>query len=121
MNPAIARRNVERQIQRNPTDIWIKRIVEADDGAGGTIRQEIMLPVQTVRVFMGTYSQSKEIATEAVQMQIQRWGMLARWDADIQLGDVFTAQGRSFRIRDIDQVATGGDVIALHVDLEEVS
>ncbi|HHY47098.1 MAG TPA: hypothetical protein GX506_07360 [Firmicutes bacterium] len=121
MNPAIARRNVEKQIARNPTDIWIKRIVEMGDGAGGTIQQEITLPVQIVRIFLSSLGQTREIATEAVQMQVQRWGMLARWDADIQVGDTFTAQGRSFRVRGINQAATGGEVVALHVDLEEVS
>lgn len=121
MNPAVARRNVARQIARNPTDIWIKRVVEMDDGAGGTIRQEVALPAQTVRLFMSSLGQTRGVATEAVQMQVQRWGMLAGWDADIRAGDAFTAQGRSFRVRDIDQAATGGEVVALHVDLEEVS
>lgn len=121
MNAMLARRLVEQQIARNPTEIQITRMLKVDDGAGGTIRQTVTLPAQTVRLFMSSLGQTKQSTTEAAQVQVQRWGMLTRWDAEVQPGDTFTIGSRPFRVVDVDPVRTGGEVVSLHADLEEVS
>ncbi|HOB44153.1 MAG TPA: hypothetical protein PKH75_13425, partial [Bacillota bacterium] len=88
MNVAQARRNVERQIARNPTNIVIKRTQEVDDGAGGSYRETVELPAQTVRIFMSSM-QAQTVSKVGGQIQTQRWGLLATWDADIATGDEF--------------------------------
>lgn len=120
MNAAQARRNVERNIARNPTSIELKRIVDVDDGAGGSYKGEVELPAQTMRIFMSGMSQQK-VVSEGGQLQVQRWGLLAKWDADIQADDTFDVDSRQFRVRSISPARTGGQVVSLQVDLEEVS
>ena len=123
MNVAQARRNAERQIARNPSSIVIKRSREVDDGAGGSYRETVELPAQTVRIFMSTLAgtDAKDSTGLGGHIQTQRWGCLAMWDADIDKGDTFTHQGRQFRIRSISPASTGGQTTAIHADLEEVS
>jgi len=88
MNVAQARRNAERQIARNPTNIVIKRTQEVDDGAGGSYRETVELPAQTVRIFMSSM-QAQTVSKVGGQIQTQSWGLLATWDADIATGDEF--------------------------------
>ena len=158
MNAMQARRNVKRQIARNPTNIVIKRTQEVDDGAGGSYRETVELPAQTVRIFMSSM-QTQTVSKVGGQIQTQSWGLLATWDADIATGDEFqTARptghrewvflsptfpvyaiiltgeatvvttreaqlvdGRRFIVRTVSPASTGGAVIAIHADLEEVS
>jgi len=141
MNVAQARRNVERQIARNPTNIVIKRTQEVDDGAGGSYRETVELPAQTVRIFMSSM-QAQTVSKVGGQIQTQRWGLLATWDADIATGDEFQVRewvflsptfpvyaiiltgevdGRRFTVRTVSPASTGGAVTAIHADLEEVS
>lgn len=120
MNVAQARRNVERNIARNPLSVIIQRgVIEKPDGAGGTIIEPVMLPDQTVRIFMSAMG-AQSTAKEGGQIQVQRWGLLAKWDADIQADDTFDVDSRQFRVRGISPVRTGGQVVSLQVDLEEV-
>lgn len=123
MNAMQARRNVERQIARNPSSIVIRRTREVDDGAGGSYRETVELPAQTVRIFMSTLTgtDAKDSTGLGGHIQTQRWGLLAAWDADINKGDTFTHQGRQFRVRSIGPASTGGQTTAIHADLEEVS
>lgn len=123
MNVTQARRNAERQIARNPASIVINRLTETDDGAGGTIKTPVELPAQTVRIFLSAMSQTRTTGTvsEGGQIQVTRWGLLAKWDADIQVDDTFTHNGRRFRVRSVTPVAIGGQVVSRQVDLEEVS
>lgn len=118
MNVVQARRNVARQIARNPTEIVITRMVEADDGAGGVVRKAVELPAQTVRIFVSSMSEQC-ITKEGGQVQKQRWGLLAGWDADIQPGDMF--QSGRFRVCGATRVTTGGEVASWQADLEEVT
>lgn len=121
MDPEIARRMTEANIQRDPIRIVIERFISEDDGAGGTRQSQKDLPPQTVRIFRTMLGTSREAAKEGGQLQVQRWGLLARHDADITKGDPFEALGRRFRVADVDPATTGGQTHALHVDLEEVS
>lgn len=123
MNAMQARRNVERQIARNPSSIAIKRSQEVDDGAGGSYRETAELPAQTVRIFMSTFAgtDAKDSTGLGGHIQTQRWGLLAMWDADVVKGDVFTHLGRQFRVRSISLASTGGQTAAIHADLEEAS
>ena len=120
MNAAQARRNVERQIARNPSSIAIKRMREVDDGAGGSYRETVGLPAQTVCIFMSSM-QAQTVSTVGGQIQTQRWGLLGLWDADIVKGDEFQVDGRRFTVRTVSPASTGGAVTAIHADLEEVS
>lgn len=121
MNAVTARRNVARQIIRNPVNIVITRSAnEVPDGAGGTIRESVNLPAQTVRIFMSTMG-AQSTAKEGGQIQVQRWGLLAKWDADIQPDDAFTHNGRQFKVRSVIPVTTDGQVVGYQADLEEVS
>lgn len=120
MNVAQARRLAERNIARNPTSIVIRRIQDIDDGAGGSYKGEVELPAQTMRIFMSGMSQQK-VVSEGGQLQVQRWGLLAKWDADIQVDDKFEVDGRAFGIRSIFPIRTGGEIVSCQVDLEEVS
>lgn len=120
MNVAQARRNAERQIARNPTNIVIKRTQEVDDGAGGSYRETVELPAQTVRIFMSSM-QAQTVSKVGGQIQTQSWGLLATWDADIATGDEFQVDGRRFIVRTVSPASTGGAVTATHADLEEVS
>ena len=120
MNAMQARRNAERQIARNPTNIVIKRTQEVDDGAGGSYRVTVELPAQTVRIFMSSM-QAQTVSKVGGQIQTQSWGLLATWDADIATGDEFQADGRRFTVRTVSPASTGGAVTAIHADLEEVS
>lgn len=119
MNATQAKRNVAWQIGRNPADIVITRTTETSDGAGGVTKKPKTLEAQTVRIFMSSSSE-QQIVNEGGQIQVQRWGLLASGDADIELDDVFTFDSRSFRVRSILPARTGGQTVALHVDLEEV-
>ena len=123
MNAMQARRNVERQIARNPSSIVIQRTQEVSDGAGGSYRETVELPAQIMRIFMSTFASTdaKDSTGSGGHIQTQRWGLLAMWDADIDKGDTFTHQGRQFRIRSISPASTGGQTTAIHADLEEVS
>lgn len=121
MNVVQARRLAERNIARNPTSIVIKRIVDVDDGAGGSYKGEVELPAQTMRIFLSSMNQTKDVVGEGGQLQVQRWGLLAKWDADIQVDDKFEVDGRRFRVRSISLVRTGGVIVSHQVDLEEVS
>lgn len=123
MNAMQARRNVERQIARNPSSIVIQRTQEVSDGAGGSYCETVELSTQTVRIFMSTFAgtDAKDKGGVGGQIQTQRWGLLAIWDADIVKGDVFTHQGRRFSVRALSPASTGGQTTAIHADIEEVS
>lgn len=121
MNVVQARRLAERNIARNPTSIVIKRIQDIDDGAGGSYKGEVELPAQVVRVFLSNLGQTKDVVGEGGQIQVQRWGLLAKWDADIQVDDKFEVDGRRFGIRSVFPVRTGGEIASYQADLEEVS
>lgn len=123
MDVEAARRRARLQIQRNPTDIWIQRKSVVDDGAGGVLAQEtVALSVQTVRIFSPIVrTQTKQVSSEAGQFQVQTWGLLAEWDADIQPDDRFSAMGRNFRVIETVPKHAGGGVVSLEVDLGEVS
>lgn len=121
MNAVQARARVEQQIMRNPAGIVIRRSAEVSDGAGGSHRVTLELPAQTVRVFMAAYAGAREALGVGGHIETQRWGLLARWNADIRDGDEFAHGGRQFRVRAISPASTGGEATAIHAELEEVS
>lgn len=120
MNPNQARRTVKGHIKRNPTSIEIQRIQETDDGAGGVIKTTITLPAQIARVFM-TETNAIDATNEGGIVQSHRWSLLAEHDADVKRGDTFQHLGMTFRVQDVNPASTGGEVVALHAALNEVS
>jgi hypothetical protein len=120
MNVNLARKSLARNIARNPTTIVIQRgVMEKEDGAGGSIKVPNILPSQTVRIFISSLDH-KQTAKEGGQIQVQRWGMVATHETDIQKGDTFSVNSRKFRVRGITETSTAGQLIGFQVDLEEV-
>lgn len=111
-------------IARNSTGIVITRYPMIDDGAGGEYpdTQNLqILPVQNVRIFMSSFSEAQNRTNEGGQIQVQRWGLLAKWDADIKKNDIFAVKDQTFRVFDVNPVRYAGEVVSLQVDIEEVS
>lgn len=120
MNVMQARRNVERQIASNPSSIALRRSRDVSDGAGGSYRETMELPAQTVRIFM-TAAASTEAAGVGGHVRAVGWGLLGAWDADIAAGDEFAHRDRRFRVRSVNPASTGGQVTAIQAEIEEVS
>jgi hypothetical protein len=119
MSAAQARRLVERQIARNPSEIEMLRTELQETPGGGTKRVASTLPTQTMRIFLSSMK-AENIVQEGGTFQVQRWGLLARWDADIQRDDEFTHDGRQFRVRSVLPVSKDGMRTGYQADLEEV-
>lgn len=113
-----------KNIAQNPTAIVITRYPLVDNGLGGSYRDTQnpqTLPVQDVRVFMTSWSAPQTKVSEGGVIQTQKWGLLARWDADIEKEDEFTIDNQTFRVVDVNPIRYLGEVVSLQVELEEVS
>jgi len=108
-----------RAIAENPVDIAIHRVEVVDDGAGGNLRQEIDLPPFVGRV-VPSRIQPRLNVTEAGQLRTFDWLLLAPHDADVRVGDTFTAHGKVFRIKRVIDRRLAGEVFAVHAYAEEV-
>lgn len=118
----IRREAVKRSIDMNPVDIEITRTVYEDDGAGGKrALPPVLLPPQTVRIFLTFSNQARDVSNEAGQMYTHKWGLLAAHDADIKKGDVFIDGDRKFKVKHMPTpVGLKGAVVSLQAELEEV-
>ena len=119
MNTSQARRLTERSIARNPSTITITRMMSTPKPGGGQQQTPVDVEPQTVRIFLSSMT-AQDVVQEGGQLQIQRWGLLARWDADLQADDEFTHDGREFRVRSVLPVSRGGARTGYQADLEEV-
>jgi len=108
-----------RAIAENPVDIVIHRVEVVDDGAGGHSKQETDLPPFVGRV-VPSRTQLRMSVTEAGQLQTFDWLLLAPHDADVRVGDTFTAHGKVFRIKRVIDRRLAGEVFAVHAYAEEV-
>ena len=111
-------------IARNPSAIVITRYPLIDNGLGGSCRDTQnpqTLPTQDVRIFMTSWGSPRTSTSEGGVIQIQKWGLLARWDADIEKEDEFTIDNQTFRVVDVNPIRYLGEVVSLQVELEEVS
>ena len=111
-------------IARNPSSIVITRYPLVDNGLGGSYRdtqKPETLPAQDVRVFMTSWGSPRTSTSEGGVIQIQKWGLLARWDADIEKEDGFSIGNQTFRVADVTPIRYLGEVVSLQADVEEVS
>jgi len=108
-----------RAIAEDPVEITIHRVELVDDGAGGHIKQETDLPPFTGRV-VPSRTQPRVVVTEAGRFATYDWLLLAPHDADVRVGDTFTADGRAFRVARVIDRRLGGEPFAVQAYLEEV-
>ena len=113
-----------KNIALNPVSVTITRYPMIDDGIGGSHRdtqnpQTIL--AQDIRVFMTSWGTPRTSTSEGGIIQVQKWGLLARWDADIEKEDEFTIDNQAFRVTEVNPVRCLGEIVSLQVDVEEVS
>ncbi len=103
-----------RAITEDPVEIAISRAGMIDDGgdSGG-------LPVFTGRL-VPSRNQPRENVNESGWFTASAWLLLVPHDADVRVGDTFTAHGRSFRVKRVIERRLGGEVFAVQADVEEV-
>jgi hypothetical protein len=83
-------------INENPDDIVIQRRTRVPDGEGGfTFSAPTLLPSQVMRkVQRGNISDVVQMVNSAGQVVIPSYILIAMPDADIQVFDLFTLDGR---------------------------
>lgn len=109
-------------INENLVSVTVHRVEYLDDAAGGRYKRESDLPAFIGRLVPG---QSRQVIdTEAGQVQEASMLLLAPWDADVRAGsdvqDTFTANGRSYRVRQVTPRRWQGEVYGVQAALEEV-
>jgi len=88
---------IEKLINSNPATITIKRKQEVDDGYGGTI-------VKTVEVTETVAFYERKVRREVISdygttyTGVNITKILARADADIQEGDTFKHEGKTYKV-----------------------
>lgn len=94
----VLRKQTHRFIAENPEDVTLRRnATRTGDGAGGwTTTPGTPIPPQRVRlVIQGGNVASRNLDGEEVS---PAYVMLAEYDADVEIGDVFTLAGRDYKI-----------------------
>lgn len=88
---------IEKLINSNPANITIKRKIEIDDGYGGTIVEE-----KEVNETVAFYERKarREVLTDygVTYVGAQVTKILAKHDADIQEGDTFEHEGKTYKV-----------------------
>lgn len=113
-------RMTRHNIGRNPSEITVIRTVVASKPGGGQTKTSTTLDPQTMRIFLSS-TRAERTVQEGGRIQVQQWGLLADRDADIEIGDEFTHEGRFFRVRNVLPVSAGGERTGYQAELEEVS
>lgn len=113
------RKAYEWLIRENPVSVTLHRTEKIDDGAGGWIPREFELPSFDGRLIPSRV-QMQEQTNEAGTLRLSAWSLLAPWTADLQVGDTFTANGQTFRIRRVVRRKHGGSDYGLQANLEEM-
>lgn len=117
----IRREMVRRSIALNPAVVEIQRTVKEDDGAGGVTTSTETLDPQEVRIFISTDRIAVDTGGEGGLVHISRYGLLAPHDADLQRGDSFEHEGRTYRVRSVRAVRFQGETVSFQAELEEVT
>ncbi len=115
----VSRRLVKKQISRNPCHIVIKRQERVSTPGGGYKVVDKELDPQTVRIFLSSLH-AEQVSQTGGRFQVQKWGMLARWDADIKNEDTFEFSGRAFKVISLLPTSRNGQVTGYQVSIEEV-
>ena len=97
MNTRYYKKYIEKLINSNPANITIKRKIEIDDGYGGTIVEEKEI-TETVTFY--ERKARREVLTDygVTYAGVQVTKILARADADIQEGDTFKHEGKTYKV-----------------------
>ncbi len=97
MNKKYYRNHIAKLIAVNPSDITITRIVEVDDGFGGTTNQEIK--IQTVAIFYDRKAR-REVVSEygKTYKDIPVTKLLLTHDTDILEQDTVSCGDREYRV-----------------------
>jgi hypothetical protein len=94
------RRYIEKMIQTNPVEITVTRTSIIDDGFGGTKKEKVTLPAQTVTFY--NRKSMREVVGDAGQVANSYLArvtkVLATADADLQEGDQFEYGGKTWRV-----------------------
>lgn len=120
MSAARIRLLTEQNIARNPSTIALVRTTVTPKPGGGQTKTTTVLDPQTMRIFLSS-TRAERTVQEGGRIQVQQWGLLADRDADIEIGDEFTHEGRFFRVRNVLPVSAGGERTGYQAELEEVS
>lgn len=115
------RQATQRLIDENPVSIVVRRQESIPDAAGGsTLMLSALTPFHGRIVPVGRRAASVRW-DEAGKMHLFDWSLVAPWSADVEVGDTFLADKRSFRVLRVIQREYTGEVYSIHADLEEVS
>lgn len=86
----INRKQTRQYIRANPTELVITRSTREDDGAGGKRKTNPqVLGAQTVRIIQAQESKMVERINSDGKVVRPELNLMAEWDADIEVGDVF--------------------------------
>lgn len=97
MNDKYYKKHIEKLINSNPTEINIKRQIKTDDGFGGSLVTPVN--IKEVVTFYDTKAR-REIVTNYGKSYagISITKILAKGDADIIKGDIFTVEGVEYQV-----------------------
>ena len=100
----MARRQIAALINSDPVDIILTRTPKVPDGAGGFVKgPPITLPKQTVAIHPFKRRFSEMLTnTEMGDIVDYPYVVLGFPDLDIKRDDVFTWQGDTFKVHDLD-------------------
>ncbi len=110
-------------ISRNPTTIIITRIMKTDDGAGGYTIDTVTLRPQNIRIY------DKSTHINIINVKESGWATkrtrkaIALHDADI-LGenalntDTFVQGANTYKVADVKDITTQGQICFKELDLE---
>lgn len=111
-------------ISVNPVEIVVHRVelVPAEDGG---FSDEDDYPPPFMGRIIPSRQQKRTYNSEAGELQINSWILIAPWDTDLKAGtsvtDAFSAMGKSWRVSRVTPRLFGGEIYSIHVALEEVS
>ena len=103
------REDTEAIIAINPVDIIFIRSESTQDQWGNITRKERALVPQKVRIAEISHAESERLALSGM-MKTHVVNITARYDGDIEKGDVFTFQGNTYRVLFIHDMSVGGMV-----------
>lgn len=111
----------ERNIDMDPAHIRLEREHVEEGRAGGVVTALEVLPPQRVKIYpLGQAGRTSQTTGEGGTVQFNRWGLLARWDADIRKGDEFSRLGRRYRVDTTRRATYMGEVVSVQCELEEL-